>query len=37
MIELYHFQREGDPYGGSRNSNKILIALEEIGKNINSN
>lgn len=32
MIELYHFQREGDPYGGSRNSNKILIALEEIGE-----
>lgn len=32
MIELYHIQREGDPYGGSRNSSKILIALEEIGE-----
>lgn len=32
MLKLYHFQREGDPYGGSRNSSKILIALEEIGE-----
>ncbi len=32
MIELYHIQREGDPYGGSRNSSKVLIALEEIGE-----
>lgn len=37
MIELYHIQREGDPYGGSRNSSKVLIALEEIGENIASN
>ena len=32
MIDLYHIQREGDPYGGSRNSSKVLIALEEIGE-----
>lgn len=32
MLELYHIQREGDPYGGSRNSSKVLIALEEIGE-----
>lgn len=35
MLELYHIQREGDPYGGSRNSSKVLIALEEIGEKYN--
>ena len=29
MIKLYHINVEGDPFGGSRNSCKALIALEE--------
>ncbi len=32
MIKLYHIEREGDPFGGSRNSCKVLIALSEIGE-----
>lgn len=31
MIKLYHIQAEGDPFGGSRNGCKALIALEEVG------
>jgi glutathione S-transferase len=32
MLKLYHILREGDPFGGSRNGCKALIALEEIGE-----
>jgi glutathione S-transferase len=32
MLKLYDFQRESDPYGGSRNACKVFIALEEIGE-----
>lgn len=32
MIKVYHIPREGDPHGGSRNSTKVLIALDEIGE-----
>lgn len=32
MIKVYHTPRDGDPYGGARNSNKILLALDEIGE-----
>lgn len=32
MIEIYHIERDGDPFGGSRNSCKVLIALSEIGE-----
>lgn len=32
MIKLWHTLRDGDPYGGARNSNKIVIALDEIGE-----
>lgn len=32
MIKVYHIRREGDRFGGSRNSTKILIALDEIGE-----
>lgn len=32
MIKIYHIEREGDPFGGSRNSCKVLIALSEIGE-----
>lgn len=31
MIKLYHIQAEGDPFGGSRNGCKAVIALEEMG------
>lgn len=31
MIKLYHIEAEGDPFGGSRNGCKAVIALEEIG------
>lgn len=31
MIKLYHIQAEGDPFGGSRNGCKAVIALEETG------
>lgn len=30
MIKVYHIPRDGDPYGGSRNATKVLIALDEI-------
>ena len=30
-MKLYHIEVEGDPFGGSRNSCKALIGLEEIG------
>jgi len=30
-MKLYHIEVEGDPFGGSRNSCKALIALEEVG------
>lgn len=30
MLKVWHIAREGDPYGGSRNANKILLALDEI-------
>lgn len=32
MIKLYHILREGDPFGGSRNGCKAVIALEEMGE-----
>lgn len=32
MIKVYHIEREGDPFGGSRNSCKVLIALAELGE-----
>lgn len=32
MLKLWHIAREGDAYGGARNSNKILLALDEIGE-----
>jgi glutathione S-transferase len=32
MLKLYHILREGDPFGGSRNGCKALIALEELGE-----
>ena len=32
MLKVWHIAREGDPYGGSRNANKILLALDEIGE-----
>lgn len=32
MIKVWHIGRDGDPYGGARNSNKILLALDEIGE-----
>ena len=31
-MKIWHIAREGDPYGGSRNANKILLALDEIGE-----
>ena len=37
MIKLYHIQAEGDPFGGSRNGCKALIALEEMGVNYKIN
>ena len=30
MLKVWHIAREGDPFGGSRNANKILLALDEI-------
>lgn len=30
MLKVWHIAREGDAYGGSRNANKILLALDEI-------
>ena len=27
MLKLWHIAREGDAYGGSRNANKIVLAL----------
>ena len=30
MLKVWHIAREGDPHGGSRNANKILLALDEI-------
>ena len=32
MLKLWHTPRDGDPFGGARNSNKIVIALDEIGE-----
>lgn len=32
MIKLWHTIRTGDLYGGARNSNKIILALDEIGE-----
>jgi len=32
MLKLWHIARDGDAYGGSRNANKILLALDEIGE-----
>lgn len=32
MIKVWHTARDGDPFGGARNSNKILLALDEIGE-----
>ena len=32
MLKVWHIAREGDAYGGSRNANKILLALDEIGE-----
>jgi len=32
MIKIYHIERDGDPFGGSRNSCKVLIALSELGE-----
>ena len=30
MLKIWHIAREGDAFGGSRNANKILLALDEI-------
>ncbi len=32
MLKVWHIARDGDAYGGSRNANKILLALDEIGE-----
>lgn len=32
MVKLWHVAREGDPYGGARNSNKVVLALDELGE-----
>ncbi|MBV1951777.1 MAG: glutathione S-transferase family protein [Cycloclasticus sp.] len=37
MIKLYHIESEGDPFGGSRNGCKAVIALEELGINYEVN
>ena len=37
MIKLYHIESEGDPFGGSRNGCKAVIALEELSINYEVN
>ncbi len=32
MITVWHIPRAADPFGGARNSNKVLIALSELGE-----
>ncbi len=32
MLKVWHIARDGDAYGGTRNANKILLALDEIGE-----